>query len=178
MLKDPKFNRDRADYMGVRRTKEEAAALRPEAVHELQRAMRLLETTLLADGRDWLLKTEGPTLADIEAVWPLHWMIKLPEALPPHLGEQFPKVYAWVERFSAATSAARKTAEKAETVSGEEAQKLILSSAYNEDEPSVDAEDQTAKFYGLQKGDMVQLWPIDSGSGHKDTGNLGGSERG
>lgn len=41
---------------------------RPEALVEIRSSFELLETTLLADGREWILKTEGPSLADIEGM--------------------------------------------------------------------------------------------------------------
>jgi hypothetical protein len=33
---------------------------------EIKSAFEFLETSILADGRDWVLKTSGPSLADIE----------------------------------------------------------------------------------------------------------------
>ncbi|KAH8881560.1 hypothetical protein GQ53DRAFT_848128 [Thozetella sp. PMI_491] len=172
LLQDPKFLRDRADFSGVKQTREQAEALRPEALAEVRRAMALLETTVLADGRDWLLGTAGPSLADIEAVWPLHWMATMPGALPPDQGKQFPLVYAWIERFAKATDAAKKARGKTPTVSGEEAEAIILAAPYNEVERGVDAGEPLAQFYGLQKGQTVQVWPTDTGTAHKDTGDL------
>ena len=66
LLKDPKFTKDREDYTGRSWTKENMDRGRPEALVEIRRAFELLETTLLADGRDWILGTEGPGLGDIE----------------------------------------------------------------------------------------------------------------
>ncbi len=45
--------------------------MRPEALVEIRGAFELLEMTLLADGRDWILKTENPSLADIEGMFSL-----------------------------------------------------------------------------------------------------------
>lgn len=66
LLNDPKFTKDREDYSGRSWDKDQIAANRPEAVAAIKRNFALLETTLLADGRDWVLKTSEPTLADIE----------------------------------------------------------------------------------------------------------------
>ena len=66
LLKDPKFTKDREDYTGRSWTKENMVRGRPEALVEIRRAFELLETTLLADGRDWILGTEEPGLGDIE----------------------------------------------------------------------------------------------------------------
>jgi glutathione S-transferase len=66
LLKDPKFTKDREDYNGRSWDKEQIAANRPEAVAAIRSAFSAMETTWLADGREWILKTEKPSLADIE----------------------------------------------------------------------------------------------------------------
>ncbi|KAK0635602.1 hypothetical protein B0T17DRAFT_612444 [Bombardia bombarda] len=176
-VRDPAFQKDRADYRnGVRMTKELAAALRPEALAEIKAVAALLETTLLADGRDWLLKTSQPSLADIEAVWPLHWLSILPGALPADQvsAKQFPLVFAWIARFQATVSAAAKSrGEKPKVVTGEEAHATITQSAFHEaGGGGVDASEPIVQSHGLRKGQVVELWPTDSGSSHKDVGKL------
>ena len=89
VLRDPKFVRDRADMVAKRAeggagdqplqspvAPEVLTTVRPEALVEIREAAELLETTLLADGRDWVLGTPGPMLADIEAIWVLHWVVR------------------------------------------------------------------------------------------------------
>jgi hypothetical protein len=66
LLRDQKFVKDREDYTGRSWSKTDIDRNRPEALVEIKRAFQLLETTLLADGRDWILKTEQPELGDIE----------------------------------------------------------------------------------------------------------------
>jgi hypothetical protein len=66
LLQDQRFMRDREDYTGRPWTKEYMDRGRPEALVEIRRAFELLETTLLRDGREWVLGTEGPGLGDIE----------------------------------------------------------------------------------------------------------------
>ena len=66
LLKDPVFQKDREDLSGRSWSKDSILKFRPEALSVIRNAFKLLETTLLADGRDWVLKTEKPTLADIE----------------------------------------------------------------------------------------------------------------
>lgn len=39
---------------------------RPEHLTYIRGCFEFLETTLLADGREWVLKTDRPSLADIE----------------------------------------------------------------------------------------------------------------
>ncbi|OIW31483.1 hypothetical protein CONLIGDRAFT_226515 [Coniochaeta ligniaria NRRL 30616] len=174
LLKDPKFQKDRADFTGERLTRGDAAALRPEAVNEIRLVMDLLETTLLADGREWILKTDKPSLADIEAVWPLHWLAGMPGALPADQvsAERFPRVYGWIARFQKAASAAKAAQPKTPTVSGEQAQDIIAKAPFNEEEGDVDVGDGLATFHGLAKGRKVALWPTDTGANHKDVGRL------
>lgn len=66
LLKDPAFTADRADFSGRSWDMATVEKMRPEALVEIRLAFETLETTLLADGREWILKTEGPRLADIE----------------------------------------------------------------------------------------------------------------
>lgn len=65
LLKDKKFLEDRAQYSGRSWSKETLDAMRPEALVEIKGAFAFIEK-LFADGRDWILKTQNPTLADIE----------------------------------------------------------------------------------------------------------------
>ena len=104
------------------------------------------------------------------AVWPFHWLIGVKGALPPSLfsKEKFPKVYAWVDRFSKAVSTAKSAAPEPTTLKGAEAVKYIVQSEYHEPEEDVDASDPL----GLKKGQDVESWPIDSGSRHHDRGKL------
>ena len=66
LMKSEKFVKDREDYTGRSWAVEHVKAMRPEALNHLKIAFDFLETGLLADGRDWILKTDGPSLADIE----------------------------------------------------------------------------------------------------------------
>jgi glutathione S-transferase len=66
LLNDPKFVKDREDFNGRSWDKSKIEANRPEALAHIRNAFNLLETTLLADDREWILKTEKPSLGDIE----------------------------------------------------------------------------------------------------------------
>ena len=70
LLNDPKFRKDREDYTGRSWEKRNIIAMRPEGLTHIRDAFVFLETGLLADGRQWVLNTEKPSLADIEG-WPL-----------------------------------------------------------------------------------------------------------
>jgi len=83
---------------------------------------------------------------------------------------QFPKVFAWIERFYRAVKAAAQKAGKPKPIKGPEAVKQISSSEFAESEAEVDPEDPT----GFKKGQEIEVWPIDSGFNHKDRGKLVG----
>jgi glutathione S-transferase len=66
VLQDPKFTKDREQMSGRSWSAENLEKNRPEAIADIKSGVALLENTLLADGRDWVLGTEKPSLADIE----------------------------------------------------------------------------------------------------------------
>jgi glutathione S-transferase len=68
LLKDPKFIKDREDMSGRSWNKANVEKMRPEALVDIKGAFEVLETTMLADGRDWILGGEGPSLADIQGM--------------------------------------------------------------------------------------------------------------
>ncbi|KAJ9645675.1 hypothetical protein H2199_002714 [Coniosporium tulheliwenetii] len=169
ILNDPKFTKDRESFTGRSWDKKDMDRARPESVVHIRDAFELLETTLLADGRDWVLKTEKPTLGDIEAIWPFDWLVEL-QALPPNVisEKQFPKVFAWINRFREALKSARASAPKPVTLKGPEAVNFINNAEFAEQAGRVDENDPL----GLKPGAQVQVWPIDSGFSHKDQGQL------
>ena len=69
MMNDPVFSKDREGFAGRPFSKESRAKLRPEALVEMWSCFNLLETTWLADEREWILKSNGPSLADIEGMF-------------------------------------------------------------------------------------------------------------
>ena len=105
-----------------------------------------------------------------KAVWPFHWLVGLQDALPPEIfgKEQYPRTYAWIDRFSSAVESAKARAPKPPTLKGEEAVQYILQADYIADEGAIDPKDPL----GLKKGQDVELWPTDTGFTHKDRGRL------
>lgn len=178
LLRDPKFQKDREDFTGAkaRRTPERDARIQPVALREIASVFRFLEDTLLADGREWVLGTPSPGLADIEAVWPLHWLKGLPGALPEDKFSPgvYPRVYAWIDRFDEAVREAQSRAGEQCRVKGGEASRLIVGSGYHDEELGVDATDFDAVSLGLARGDEVLVGPTDTGSSGKDVGRLVG----
>lgn len=179
MLRDPRFQTDRADLVGLPDgapspfSREALEARRPECLTAIRDGVELLETTLLADGRDWVMGGAGPGLADIEAVWPFIWLAGLPGALPADVvgPSRYPKVFAWIERFGMAAEA-KIAAGKPKSVAGDEAARIITGSGFAEHDETVDEAEVVVKAQGLKAGDSVRVWPSDYGSKHKDAGKL------
>lgn len=176
IMKDPNFLKDRADFVnGKVMLASKSPTARPEALNDLRNVFELLETTLLADGRDWVLKTKRPSLGDIEAIWPLHWLNGLPGALPADQisKTQFPKVFAWIERFDKTVNAANHKLGKVPAVSGEQAAQTIVQASYFEDSATdVVQSEPLVKALGLKRGESVVVFPLDTGSSHKDLGAI------
>ncbi|CAK7216333.1 hypothetical protein SCUCBS95973_002777 [Sporothrix curviconia] len=209
-MKDPKFGQDRMDFFGgpliqrpPKKTTSAAAAggpptspstsapsaspalLRAESLAELRHAAFLLETTLLADGRSWILNTPGPSVSDIEAIWPFHWLASMPGAFLDGSGsqeaalspDQFPRLFAWIDRFNTTVRAARKGQPGLATkVDGVAAAQAVQTAAYFDAHAGavspVDPKDPVSRAAGLRAGQRVVLWPTDTGTSHKDVGKL------
>lgn len=169
IFKDSKFLQDRSEFMGRIWSPELQEKGRPEALANFRNGLELLETTLLADGRDWILKTEGPGLADIEAIWPFHWVLSMPGWIPESVAsvKTYPKVFAWIERFNAAIAKAQNNKKPAE-ITGPDAVEYISNAQFAEQDSIVDSNDPT----DFKVGESVELHPIDTGFAHRDFGKL------
>ncbi|KAI9657433.1 MAG: hypothetical protein M1821_003115 [Bathelium mastoideum] len=173
LLQDAAFRRDREEFSGSSWDPASYARGRPEALVHLRQAVGVLEE-VLADGREWILGTEGPSLGDIEAVWPFDWLARMEGAWPEEVisARLFPRTFAWMERFRGRVGEAAKGRGEGfvRDVKGEEAVRFVEESGFEEGELTVEEDDPT----GLKEGAEVQIWPIDSGFTHKDRGRLVG----
>lgn len=175
-LLNPEFAKDRAELIGSDTffPPEVLAAMRPDAIRVVRSGFAFLERTLLSDGREWLLGTQGPTIGDIEVAWSLLWLERVPGVMPEEWisKEVFPRVFAWMERFKGVGEAALEELGEVKSLTGEEAARLVLGSGYHEVEGEVDEGDALVRLRGLKKGQLVQVWPTDTGSNHKELGEL------
>ncbi|KAH8121956.1 hypothetical protein FP744_10009210 [Trichoderma asperellum] len=175
-MMDPEFIKDRTEFMsGASFFPPEALeAMRPDTIRRVKDGFEFLEQTLLSDGREWLLGTAGPTIGDIEMAWPLLWLERVPGARPEECISEakFPKVFAWMDRFKSTAQKSVDDLGELATLTGEEAAKLILSSDYHEADGYVDETDVLVQQQNLKKGQLVRMWPTDTGSNHKDLGQL------
>jgi glutathione S-transferase len=176
-LQNKAFVDDRARLSGGRRMTAEAMEKgRPDALQHMRQVFELLETTFLADGRSWILGSEGPSTADIDAVWPFAWLLKergMAGALPEEFfnAHIYPKTYAWVGRFMNEVAARRKDLARPPTALDGQAMKsrVLASSA-----PLQQTSFSDADPLGLRPGDTVEAYPTDYGQAHRDRGTLVG----
>ncbi|KAL4879190.1 hypothetical protein BJY04DRAFT_220310 [Aspergillus karnatakaensis] len=181
LLKNDAFMKDRTDMISAPpgyRFEDFVLNGKADAVLDVKRAVEFLEYTLLKDGRLWLAgkEEEGPGLEDIEMVWPLAWLFAVPGAVPGEVvgREKFPRVWDWVERFSQRVEREAGRLRKPETLSGGKVKEVLAAAAADETGDVVDEEDLLVKSAGLKRGDVVQVWPTDSGARHKTVGRLVG----
>ncbi|KAL5596828.1 hypothetical protein BROUX41_006488 [Berkeleyomyces rouxiae] len=169
VMKSDQWWKDRASLFTGKYSPETIRQARPAALSEMHESMMLLETTILSDERDWVLGTDRPTVADIDAIWPFYWIMGVPDALPKtsFSASKFPRVYAWTARFQKLISAEKKQGKKPETVSGDQAFDIITKESFHDQANSVDDE-----LSDLKIGDVVSFRPSDYGMRHVDSGKL------
>lgn len=99
-------------------------------------------------------------------------MKDLKGALPADLisAKQFPKVFAWIDRFNRALADAKAKAPKPTSLKGDAAAKRVLSAKFVGPEPRVNASDPLS----LNNEQLVEVWPTDSGFRYRDQGALVG----
>ncbi|KAF8243767.1 hypothetical protein K440DRAFT_605886 [Wilcoxina mikolae CBS 423.85] len=155
-MKDAGFRRDREDFSGEPFQLEAVERNRERSLKGLEEGFKRTEEAL-GDGRKWVLGGDGLSLADINALWVLEWMIHLPGALAgSEISEgKYPYTFAWVSRFLERMG----KVVRAPVVTGVEARDAILG-AERED------------FGENEEGEMVAVSPVDTGKNHPQIGVL------
>ncbi|KAF3035405.1 hypothetical protein E8E12_001386 [Didymella heteroderae] len=174
LVQNKTFLDDRQKLMGGRRmTAENMQAGRPDGLQNMQQAFDLLENTFLADGRQWILGSEGPCIADIDAVWPFEWLVVdrgMKGALPDkHFGaDKYPKTHAWIQRVMNRVNASKENAAKPISLDGKTMSAQVLNTKSSPEPLSFDVNDPL----GFEQGENVEIYPSDYGQAHKDRGIL------
>ena len=103
------------------------------------------------------------------AIWPFHWLTGMKGALPPSFisSTQYPKVFAWIDRFNKTVASTKSSAPKPTTLKGVDAVEFVTHAEFSEPEGGV-VDDPL----GLEKNQEVEVWPIDSGFKNHDRGVL------
>lgn len=100
----------------------------------------------------------------------MHWLETIPGSLDPaYISErQFPKTFAYIERFRTALQGAQAAMPKPVRLPMTDIMKNMAESSFYESVGEFDANDPL----GLKPGEMVSTSPTDTGAGHRDTGKL------
>jgi glutathione S-transferase len=166
-MQDQKFLKDREDLTGRPWSLAAIEQGRGESLSEIFHSFSIIED-LFSDGRDWVLGTKEPALADIELIWPFDWLTTLPGALPASTKTTYPKTFAWMARFNDLVKQKSAALGRPKRVKGPEAIEKILNSSSPEVIDTVVANDPL----GLEKGQEIKVWPLDSGMKQRDVGKL------
>jgi hypothetical protein len=173
ILKSEAFRKDREDLSGSSWQKEDMARARPEAAVVIRDYFSFLENVIFKDDREWVLKTDGPTKADIEAVWIPAWLLSLPGALSEEIfsASHFPRVYAFIKRYLDLTKSMRKS-NTPERIDGKIAASRVLNSQPSSRPSAFQVAVDESDPLQLQSGSEVEVHPTDSGVNHRDKGIL------
>jgi len=113
---------------------------------------------------------KGKLIGGATAIWPFHWLVNMNGALPASLisENQFPKVFAWINRFRDELKKRKTSGFKAPSVTGSDVVQYMRSARFIDSAGEIDANDPT----GFKAGEEVDIWPIDTGFTHRDRGRL------
>ncbi|KAI4729028.1 hypothetical protein E4T49_03102 [Aureobasidium sp. EXF-10728] len=168
----PAFLNDRSEGLGRPFRIEDMMKERPESYGYIRTMFQTLES-FFEDGRDWIVGSAKPTLADIDAVYIAQWVVTNPlmEGMTPEqfISEKlFPKTYAWIYRFKQMVKDAESKAPVPRTLSGREAFDHITSASATALQGDISDTDPL----GLKIGQTVDIYPTDWASKHVDRGEL------
>ncbi|KAI0766701.1 hypothetical protein BD413DRAFT_150463 [Trametes elegans] len=158
----PEFLKDRAAWLGKTIDPAAMAANEPTVKTWLASHLALLEEQL-ADGREWLLDTEAPGLADISVHFCWAWMQQFRSLRDLFDRARFPASIAWIARTSEylAKLNAQRTA-VLDNIPGVRAADIV-SSAVAEDPKVVGFDAIEAARLGLKQHQLVEVTPSDNG---------------
>lgn len=204
LCQDPAFIKDRTELWGYDWTPAEQDKRRTQGLSNLRANFDFLED-LLADGRQWVLGTDKPQVADIHgehhlrptlhpttfchaddtpfaAAWIFGWMRSLPDGLPeqffPHT--RYAKTHAWLDRYDAAVQSSKDAGPKPQTLSSDDTLDKVLGKkdagrTGGFGVPDIGVQDDPL---GLKQGDSVEVYARDTGFNHRDVGKLVGLDNG
>jgi glutathione S-transferase len=179
-MSDKAWIADRKEMSGRVFTKEIVDAGRPEALAHARMYFEFMEG-VLENGRIFLLGEKGEngeeraSLADIHAGWLFDWIVNdayMRDALKVEgdtISEKtYPRTFAWIKRMRETVQKVQDKYGKPAECSAEETIQKILAAGFFEKDGEMDEKDPLK----LRKGQVVEIWPIDSGFNHHDRGEL------
>ncbi|KAI0751555.1 hypothetical protein C8Q80DRAFT_1157919 [Daedaleopsis nitida] len=161
----PEFLKDRSAAFGKQLNPDEIAKDLPIVKSWLASHLDLIEEQL-SDGREWLMDTETPSLADMSVHYVWEWMQQYRPLR--HMKDLFdpaviPATTGWINRVSAYVSAAHAEHKPVlDTISGARAAEVITAAAA-EDLKVVGFDEAEAARIGLKRHQNVSVTPADNG---------------
>ncbi|KAL0070540.1 hypothetical protein AAF712_002379 [Marasmius tenuissimus] len=156
---------------------QEWAEHRPKVLSELTSHIALIENQL-ADGREWLLDTVSPGLADLSVHYIYSWVMLnsmgfFNSEVVNSLFERsrFPKTIKWLEHFNEFTDNLKKDSATPTVIDGKEAAQQIAEASH-EPNDVVGFDETHANWLGLKRGATVHIRPEDYGKEWPHTGKL------
>ncbi|PIL34616.1 hypothetical protein GSI_03395 [Ganoderma sinense ZZ0214-1] len=160
------FLDDRSDWFGAKVDPQAIMANQPVVVSTLSSHLALIEEQL-SDGREWLMDTETPGLADISVHYIWDWMLSFRPLryIKNELLDdaKFPATLAWISRMSAYIAKENAAYNSVlDNLSGERAAELITSSM-SADINAVSFDAVEASRLKVKLRDVVSVAPTDNG---------------
>ncbi|KAI0796853.1 hypothetical protein C8Q75DRAFT_802526 [Abortiporus biennis] len=158
---DKSFLDDRAAWMGAPIDIQGMKARQPVTKSAITSHMTLIEEQL-SDGREYLLDTATPSLADLSAHFILDWMKVFRGVRDVFDSKVFPATVNWLARVSTYLKTLEKDSVASfEVLSGKDAAKLITS-ASPKDIQHVGFDEGQAALLKVHLGDIVSVIPSDN----------------
>ncbi|KAF5322821.1 hypothetical protein D9619_000292 [Psilocybe cf. subviscida] len=162
------FMKDRGELRGAPIDAQAFADYSPVAISTLSTHLSLIEEQL-ADGRKYLFRTSGPSLADIAVYFILNWARVLPGG--GQLIDAEPAIKKWIDRINEEISELRKLIPEPTELTGVDAADAIKG-AEHEPYGQVGFDAIEASRLGMHKGMEVKVTPEDTGRAHPTFGTL------
>ncbi|KAF5321045.1 hypothetical protein D9619_000278 [Psilocybe cf. subviscida] len=164
------YLKDRADFRGAPVNIEAATAAAPLRASALSSHLSLVEEQL-ADGREYLFGTTGPSLADSTLQAFFSWARPMRNANNVFNSKPFPLTNKWLDRVTLHIGTLKASHPKPNILSGAAAAAEILSGAHDPYE-IVGFDEREAERLNVKKGDKVNIAPEDTGRNHPTAGKL------
>ncbi|KAF8897500.1 hypothetical protein BD779DRAFT_382010 [Infundibulicybe gibba] len=168
----PEFVKDRSALRGAPIDVETLLASRGTIQSVVASHVSLIEEQL-HDSREWLFDTELPSLADISVHFVCAWILNFPGSSDIVHDTTYPHTLAWIKRMTRFLEQRKATQEAPQRLTGDAAASFIVSSQF-EPYSVVGFDTLEATRLTLKAGEMIQVYPDDTGRNYPTVGKLVG----
>ncbi|CAL1701069.1 unnamed protein product [Somion occarium] len=157
----PAFIKDRSAWLGTQIDPKEVEARHPIVKSQIVSHLSLIEEQL-SDGREWLLDTETPGLADLSSHFILSWIRYFRNLKDLFESGTFPSSVSWLTRIAGYIDKLNKeNVAPFEAIDATKAAETICSALSSVHE-SVDFDDSEAGRLKVEQGEIVSVVPSDN----------------